>query len=83
MPGTPSFPEQLLRRYSLLPAYQLPVTRPNTSCQSGGQCSCTASIASPPAPMELYHMVYKFGGDPRNEARVPKFRLPSLPPGFS
>ena len=25
-------------------------------------------------------MVYKFGGGPRNEARVPKFRAPSLSP---
>jgi hypothetical protein len=32
------------------------------------------------APMESYHTGYKFGGGPRNEAHVPKFRPPSLSP---
>ena len=32
-----------------------------------------APVVSAPVLMESYHMVYKFGGGPRNEPRVPKF----------
>jgi hypothetical protein len=39
-----------------------------------------ASITSAPEPMESYHTGYKFGGGPRNEAPVAKFRPPSPVP---
>jgi hypothetical protein len=47
------------------PCTSCPFTRAKAWCQSVGPLVMyRASIASAPAPMELYHMVYKFGGRP-------------------
>ena len=62
------------------PRTSCPLRGPKPDASQSGTGHVSASIASAPAPMELYHMGYKFGGGPRNEARVPKFLPPSLGP---